>query len=909
MQTLPPGFVLETSPQQSPTIGGTRVIGGVPPSERRAEEDQAIQREQLRIAQENAERARNRDARDQEEFEGTGGKPIEGDKKAAAFLIRALGSNRAFENTGEGARNIFAQAFQDARPDLANTILNSDTRQVANSAQDEFIAASLRQDSGAAIPEEELERQRRILFPIPGDGPDAIEQKRQARLRVIKGLEIASGPLRERAIADFNALESQFSKADAANDMDAAKRNEILGEALKRGASQAEILSIAKALGVDVDEAALEANIRSRDAGGPINSFISKETPPEENDEVNAELARQEELRGAPGFFDVAKSGLTLGLIDEASGVGQAIGGLLTGDTDVVGNFQLGRDVERARIEQGRERLGPVGSFATEALGGGAGILSKGGQVIRAGRAAAQAGNLTRQGVQGQLVKQATKEGAVIGGVGGFGFGEGFEGSTSNALVGAAGGALLGNLGQRAGNALANRPANPGAAVQQSADNLGIQTIPAVTGGTASRALTAGARQGFVSDIPISKAVTRMEGQGQAARERIAGEAGQVLDPEDAGNVVRQAANVYSERTSDIGGKLYDRAARRAGGASFPAPTAIAKADEWLGELGKSMQGTNGTIFKEVKALRDRMADGSFELMSIPRTRDELRAQIQERGLRGSTLDTAMKQILKASEDDILNGLRQAGQDDAANAFITANKFWQKRVETIDEVLEPILGKGSPRSGEKIVSAIERMANPKTGDSAQLRRLFDAMPEKEAQSVRATVINRMGRPTAGAADNADDMGFSFNTFLTNWNNMSPRAKATMFPKESRKALDDLVTVSTAVKQAGSAANTSNTTRALTVQAAITSLAFFEPLTAMSVTGGQYAVGRLLASPKFARILAGAPKVATPQARKAVATRLGNLAKAEPALAREIGLYQQAMNDNAGVAAAAEEPNQ
>ncbi|MCR4299406.1 MAG: hypothetical protein NUV75_11785, partial [Gallionella sp.] len=486
---------------------------------------------------------------------------------------------------------------------------------------------------------------------------------------------------------------------------------------------------------------------------------------------------------------------------------------------------------------------------------------------------------------------------------------EGFEGSTSNALVGAAGGALIGNLGQRAGNALANRPANPGAAVQQSADNLGIETIPAVTGGTASRALTAGARQGFVSDIPISKAVTRMEGQGQAARERIAGEAGQVLDPEDAGNVVRQAANVYSERTSDIGGKLYDRAARRAGGASFPTPTAIAKADEWLADLGKSAQGEKGTIFKEVKALRDQLADGSFELMSIPRTRDELRAQIQERGLRGSTLDTAMKQILKASEDDILNGLRQAGQDDAANAFQTANKFWQKRVETIDEVLEPILGKGTPRSGEKIVSAIERMANPKTGDSAQLRRLFDAMPEKEAQSVRATVINRMGRPTAGAADNADDVGFSFNTFLTNWNNMSPRAKATLFPKESRKALDDLVTVSTAVKQAGSAANTSNTARAIGVQGVISLGAFIEPMAVLSITGGQYAVGRLLASQKFARILAGAPKVATPQARKAVSTRLGNLAKAEPALAREIGLYQQAMNDNVGSSIAAEEPNQ
>ena len=130
---------------------------------------------------------------------GGGGKPAtrEGEDKANAFLIRALGSNKAYEDTGVGARTLIGQTFADVAPNLLNSlpgiIGNSDNRQIADTTQDEFIAASLRQDSGAAIPDDELERQRRIYFPQPGDSKAAIAAKRNARLRAIQGLIAAAG--------------------------------------------------------------------------------------------------------------------------------------------------------------------------------------------------------------------------------------------------------------------------------------------------------------------------------------------------------------------------------------------------------------------------------------------------------------------------------------------------------------------------------------------------------------------------------------------------------------------------------------------------------------------------------------------------------------------------------------------
>lgn len=120
------------------------------------------------------------------------GNPAVEERKANAFLIRALGANKAYEGTGVGPRSYLGQVGRNVAPDLTN-YGNSDERQVADSAQDEFIAASLRQDSGAAIPPSEIDAQRRIYFPMPGDGKAVLEQKRQARLRAIEGLYTAAG--------------------------------------------------------------------------------------------------------------------------------------------------------------------------------------------------------------------------------------------------------------------------------------------------------------------------------------------------------------------------------------------------------------------------------------------------------------------------------------------------------------------------------------------------------------------------------------------------------------------------------------------------------------------------------------------------------------------------------------------
>lgn len=131
-----------------------------------------------------------------------GGGTTEGERKSSAFLTRALGANRDYEKIKPGPRGLLAQKFNDWMPNVANTTINDDDRQVTDSAQAEFVAATLRYDSGAAIPPAELEAQKRIYFPQPGDGIEARNQKARARARAMQGLIESSGRALDPKIRD-----------------------------------------------------------------------------------------------------------------------------------------------------------------------------------------------------------------------------------------------------------------------------------------------------------------------------------------------------------------------------------------------------------------------------------------------------------------------------------------------------------------------------------------------------------------------------------------------------------------------------------------------------------------------------------------------------------------------------------
>lgn len=75
----------------------------------------------------------------------------------------------------------------------APNLLQTKDQQAYRQAQRAFTEARLRKESGAAIPTAEYENDSKTYFAQPGDTPDVIAQKRQARQVVLDGLKFGAG--------------------------------------------------------------------------------------------------------------------------------------------------------------------------------------------------------------------------------------------------------------------------------------------------------------------------------------------------------------------------------------------------------------------------------------------------------------------------------------------------------------------------------------------------------------------------------------------------------------------------------------------------------------------------------------------------------------------------------------------
>jgi hypothetical protein len=176
-------------------------------AEARADEDQQMQRENAIRAERAADRAdktAQRQAAAAERTANAAAKPTEFQSKSAGFLGRMMQAEHDFNAVSEGnrdARSLPRQALHNIAPGIENTLVNTPERQKADQAVENFIAASLRQESGAAISPMEFTRQYKIFFPASGDSEETLAQKAAARRQAVEAFRIAAGPLAEQAAA------------------------------------------------------------------------------------------------------------------------------------------------------------------------------------------------------------------------------------------------------------------------------------------------------------------------------------------------------------------------------------------------------------------------------------------------------------------------------------------------------------------------------------------------------------------------------------------------------------------------------------------------------------------------------------------------------------------------------------
>jgi hypothetical protein len=427
----------------------------------------------------------------------------------------------------------------------------------------------------------------------------------------------------------------------------------------------------------------------------------------------------------------------------------------------------------------------------------------------------------------------------------------------------------------------------------QAAERIGVDLLPAAAGGPITRGLSSGAAQMPVSARPIVKAADRMIRQAQEARDKVASAFGVISNPEAAGEAARQGALATIKNTGNIGRRLYDHAGEMAGDARIPLNNAKAVLDEQIARLEAVPGG--GAGLADVRALRSQLdnPDG-FTIQGVRDMRTEMFVAPE---LRGGPVEKRMKDVVAATSQDIEQGLRAQGKGDAADAFRAADDYWKERLDLIDRVIRPVIGKdGDAKGGEDIFKSIEAATR---GNAEKLHRFLRALPEEEQGIVRASIIGRLGRATKSAQNDEGD-AFSLETFLSNWNDLSPRSKNILFDGEYRKDMDALAKIASGTREGMKVASKSNTPLGIAFQTAITGGSTLAGLQMLGVSlAGQYGAGRMLASPGFARWLASAAKKPNETAFRQQVGRLSAVAAAEPTIANEVRALQDRLMQSFG----------
>lgn len=349
------------------------------------------------------------------------------------------------------------------------------------------------------------------------------------------------------------------------------------------------------------------------------------------------------------------------------------------------------------------------------------------------------------------------------------------------------------------------------------AERQNVPIMPADVGGAGIQGMTAGTAQSVVGRGPITRASEATAEAMQLAAQRAADTAGEVRSPFEIGAKLKDAAAAFATKTSQRGSQLYDRVRDQAEGIVFRPLNAAKTIDREIDMLRKKNDPTDPLLrYLEEKRAQISRPEG-FEYDGVKQILSDLKAdhRVKDDLLRVSSAKNVLGRVARSMEEDVVGTMVNNDRAGAANAFKTANQYWRQRVETLDDALQPILGPNV--TPEAVLDSINAMSRGNKGGVQRLVRVINSLPEDDRGSIRATIIDRLGRAKAGMQDAGGEV-FSPAEFLTNWNKMSNEAKVALFGRDKKlsQALNDIATLAESTKQAQRFANQSQTAGALQV---------------------------------------------------------------------------------------------
>lgn len=178
--------------------------------------------------------------------------------------------------------------------------------------------------------------------------------------------------------------------------------------------------------------------------------------------------------------------------------------------------------------------------------------------------------------------------------------------------------------------------------------------------------------------------------------------------------------------------------------------------------------------------------DGKLPYQTLKEVRTRIGEKIEDAGLDPTINIKELRRVYAALSNDMETAAKEAGPS-AKSAFDRANSYTKARYDRLDNLRSVVERNGGP---EKVFQA----ATSGTGEGATtFRTVMKSLPPEGKKALSATILRRLGRATPGKQNDIGDV-FSTETFLTNWNRLSPEAKSTMTGAMGKRFKSDMDTI-------------------------------------------------------------------------------------------------------------------
>jgi hypothetical protein len=260
----------------------------------------------------------------------------------------------------------------------------------------------------------------------------------------------------------------------------------------------------------------------------------------------------------------------------------------------------------------------------------------------------------------------------------------------------------------------------------------------------------------------------------------------------------------------------------------------------------------------ELQAIIADAGEGGIDFQSLRQVRTAIGRDLDNPFTQSGAENAARKRIYGALSEDLASVAEQVSPQ-AAKMLKTADRYTRIYETQYRQTMNKIMKYDAEEKAYNFA-----LGGAEYGGS-MLKKLKTLFQPEEWDTVSASVLNKLGKATAGQQDELGDV-FSINTFLTNWNKLAPEAKEVLFNtkgnKETYRALNQLTGLMSKLKEVGRSANTSNTAGAINTMVMLQGLG---GASAGLMAGdgdlssiASYSIGAVLA-PKYAAKLITSPK--------------------------------------------------